>query len=582
MGRIGNLLRRIRLPDRAELRERVHDWMRTEGRWYATSAAVHFLGLMCLLLVPAALMKSNSKLGVAPSFESPEMEQLPPVELSHFRMGTPPLDPTELNTETLLMLDPPGHKAQYNDASPIFKEAGGGTPQGNKQLNFGGLGGFNIKAFGEGARVRGRGGVGNGLGTGTHAGFGGAGEGFGGRGSGHRDELLSRFGGTRDTERAVGAALYWLHRHQEGGGNWSLAQFSHHCKDHPCSGVSNLRADSGATALAILCYLAAGQTHKSNGPYRDTIHKGLFWLVKKQTSDGDLAAGGEQPMYSHGLATIALCEAYGMTKDPHLGNPAQAAVAFIERAQNAASGGWRYEPQQFGDTSVFGWQVMALKSAQMAGLAVNSMALEKCEKWLSLVAKGANGGLFSYQQYGSGKDMPSPSMTAVGQLCRQYMGAAADSPAMIEGKELLRANPPLNSESALRDTYYWYYATQVMFNLGGPQWDEWNRAMRHTLLETQCKDGCAAGSWDPERPTLDIWAGKGGRIVTTTLSTLTLEVYYRYLPLYQINHKERAPLAPPAAGEPVMVQNPAQNPATDPHPLEKPADAPAASHGIGL
>ena len=104
---------------------------------------------------------------------------------------------------------------------------------------------------------------------------------------------------------------------------------------------------------------------------------------------------------------------------------------------------------------------------------------------------------------------------------------------MIEGKEYLRAHPPENSDNAIRDTYYWYYATQVMFNLGGPEWDQWNRTMRRMLIETQCQDGCAMGSWDPERPTPDIWGMKGGRMVTTTLSTLTLEVYYRYLPLYR-------------------------------------------------
>ena len=127
----------------------------------------------------------------------------------------------------------------------------------------------------------------------------------------------------------------------------------------------------------------------------------------------------------------------------------------------------------------------------------------------------------------------------------------------------------------MRDTYYWYYATQVMFNLGGPQWDQWNRLMRHTLIETQCKEGCAMGSWDPERPTLDVWSGKGGRIITTAMSTLTLEVYYRYLPLYRIHGGEAGPAPPPAAsaGPPVMAQNPGEAP---------PVSAPEPSHGIGL
>jgi hypothetical protein len=574
MGRIWNAVRRIRIPPRAELRDWFDHWMRTEGRWYGASALVHLLALMCLLFAPIAIVATQHS--DAPTFVSPAEEKFEPVDLTHFHLGDPPLDPTELTTESLKLLQPPSQTAQFNDNSPVFKEAGGGTPEESKLPSLGGLGGFSVKSFASGAQVHGRGGVGSGQGFGTHAGVGGAGEGFGTRGSGHR-EALSGLGGTHATERAVAAALYWLSRHQETAGNWSLSHFNSHCTDHPCSGRSELREDSGATALALLTFLAAGQTHKSDGPYRDAIHKGIFWLVKKQSSEGNLAVGNDQPMYSHGLATIALCEAYGMTHDPHVGGAAQSAVAYIERAQDQNSGGWRYVPQSFGDTSVFGWQVMALKSAQMAGLAVNTMCLEKGELWLNLVAKGSNRGLYAYQQYREA----SPTMTAVGMLCRQYMGARSDTPAMLEGKEYLKEYPPINSENSVRDTYYWYYATQVMFNLGGPDWDNWNRMMRRTLIETQCKSGCAMGSWDPERPTLDIWGMKGGRIVSTALSTLTLEVYYRYLPLYRVNKQDQqqGPVAPLPPVDPVMAQ---QNPVSDPGPLEKPAAAPTVGHGIGL
>ncbi len=86
-----------------------------------------------------------------------------------------------------------------------------------------------------------------------------------------------------------------------------------------------------------------------------------------------------------------------------------------------------------------------------------------------------------------------------------------------------------------RDTYYWYYATQVMHNVPGPEWDTWNRQMRRVLIESQVKEGCAAGSWDPARPTPDRWREQGGRLMVTSLACLTLEVYYRYLPLYKLD-----------------------------------------------
>ena len=171
----------------------------------------------------------------------------------------------------------------------------------------------------------------------------------------------------------MAAALYWFHRHQESAGNWSLSQFARHCKEHPCSGQSDLRQTPAPPPWPSCTYLAAGQTHKTPGPYRDTIQRGLFWLIKRQTPEGNLAVGAEQPMYAHGLATIALCEAYGMSKDPHIGNAAPGGRGLHRAGAEPRDRRLALSSQESGDTSVFGWQVMALKSAQMAGLAVNSL-----------------------------------------------------------------------------------------------------------------------------------------------------------------------------------------------------------------
>ena len=102
---------------------------------------------------------------------------------------------------------------------------------------------------------------------------------------------------------------------------------------------------------------------------------------------------------------------------------------------------------------------------------------------------------------------------------------------MVEGTAYLVRNLP---DNALRNLYYWYYGTQVMHNQPGPEWDSWNRKMRRILVDTQCTTDCAAGSWDPQKPSPDPWAGQGGRLMTTSLAALTLEVYYRHLPLYQL------------------------------------------------
>ena len=394
-------------------------------------------------------------------------------------------------------------------------------------LQTGGSDGFDVKACGQGIDVMGK----RGVGAATNAG-----EGFGGRGSGHRKAMLASGGGTRQSERAVAAALHWLWRHQLSDGSWSLSQYKQRCSDGSCTGTGSSKADTGATGLGLLPYLAAGQTHKTKGPYRETIQRGLLWLLRHQERDGNLAKGCDQPMYSHGLATIALCEAYGLTHDNAVGHAAQGAVNYILAAQNKNDFGWRYTPGQAGDTSVVGWQVMALKSAHMAGLDVGgSYGLEAVGKWFDLVKSGPNNSNFSYQPSGGA----TPPMTSVGLLCRQYLGTKRDDPMMVDGVKYLMGHMP---DEKLHNVYYWYYATQVLHNYTGYDWDTWNRTMRKLLISTQTREGCASGSWSPDSPSADAWGRQGGRHMLTALSALTLEIYYRYLPLYKSDEKDTNPL----------------------------------------
>lgn len=341
-------------------------------------------------------------------------------------------------------------------------------------------------------------------------------------------------------EKAVAAALVWLARHQNPDGSWSINHtHSRKCIDGTCTGPGQSESFAGATALGVLPFLGAGNTHLDQSkdpshrkfPYRLTVAKALHWLIAHQKENGDLS-NGEHQMYAHGLATIALCEAYGMTNDQAIGRAAQSAVQFIQSGQNER-GGWRYQHgTNDGDTSVFGWEMMALKSAQMAGISVDPQKLERGRKWLSLVAAAGNGtsqsgGQFAYTPGAR----PTPCMSAVGLLITQYLGAPRSDPVLTGGVQHLMANLPKVED---RNIYYWYYAAQVMHNMLGSDWDTWNRHTRRILIESQCQSGCASGSWDPHAPTRDAWGAQGGRLMVTSLSCLTLEVYYRYLPLYRL------------------------------------------------
>jgi hypothetical protein len=134
---------------------------------------------------------------------------------------------------------------------------------------------------------------------------------------------------------------------------------------------------------------------------------------------------------------------------------------------------------------------------------------------------------------------PSRVMTAEALLMRQYLGWRRDTPDMIEGAQWLRTNPPqygqptTSQPSGDRDAYYWYYATQVMFQMQGDYWRDWNDRLQPLVLASQVKQGPLAGSWDPQLPVPDRWGYWGGRIYLTSMHLLMLEVYYRHLPIYQ-------------------------------------------------
>jgi hypothetical protein len=334
---------------------------------------------------------------------------------------------------------------------------------------------------------------------------------FHGRSAATRKWALINGGGTGASEAAVAKGLQWLARNQASDGSWRL---DGNFQDR---GTPN---DIAGTAFGLLPLLAAGKTHKAaeENPHDKPVERALLFLIRKQDRRSGYLGGG---MYAHGLATIALCEAYGMTQDGALRRPAQLAVNYIMRAQHGG-GGWRYAAGQAGDTSVTGWQIMALKSAQMAGLDVQDLVLRKAQRYLDSCCDTANEG-YGYVGVGS-----TPTMSAVGLLCRQYLQAwGPQNLRLIKGIDNnLKPYPP----GSMKNLYYYYYATQVMHHFGGAAWKQWNEKMRDSLVKSQDQSsGPNLGSWSSAG---DLHGPSGGRLMTTSLALLTLEVYYRHLPLY--------------------------------------------------
>ena len=345
-----------------------------------------------------------------------------------------------------------------------------------------------------------------------------------GRQVGRQEALVNAFGGSDATQAAVARALEWLARQQDKkDGLWSL--------QGPYADGGSQENRLAATAMALLAFQGAGNTTRE-GKYKAVVAKAWKSLVAKQLADGHFDFTPPIPthhaLYSHAQATIAACELYGMTKAGFDAEPARRAVAYAVKAQGR-NGGWRYEPGHDGDMSVTGWYMMALKSAEMAGLDVPQQAFEGIETFLDAVAveKGA--------RYGYRLDSPqkppvqiTDAVSAEGLLCRQYLGWPRDDPRLVKGIELLLASKFIDYEND-KDVYAWYYVTQIVHHVGGEPWGRWNARLREVLPKEQVQKGPESGSWDPS---LDKWGHIGGRLFMTCFCVYMLEVYYRHLPIY--------------------------------------------------
>jgi hypothetical protein len=140
---------------------------------------------------------------------------------------------------------------------------------------------------------------------------------------------------------------------------------------------------------------------------------------------------------------------------------------------------------------------------------------------LDSVSAGRNGGRYGYDN----RNASRRAMTAEGLFSRQLLHTPRERADMQESVAFLATELP---QAGNPDFYHWYYGTLGLFQHQGEVWDQWNTRMRRILVDGQVKQGEHAGSWDAKGPNSE----RMGRIVSTAMATLSLEVYYRYLPMY--------------------------------------------------
>jgi len=341
-----------------------------------------------------------------------------------------------------------------------------------------------------------------------------------------RSQIVAQNGGDSRTEAAVARALKWLAQNQSADGRWDASQYGAGVavdsfgQDRNGAGA---QADTGITALALLAFLGNGQTHLQ-GEYRKNIQHGLEFLLRSQGTDGNLAGEAKlfAMMYCHGMSLLAISEAYAISGDQRLKPYVERGVQFTLYAQNSSTGGWRYRPGDRGDMSQFGWQVMALKSAELGGIPIPNRTRTGMHSFLVSVSSGSYGGLASYRQ----GERTSRTMTAEALACRFFLDQFDHPKLLQEATDFIVQEPPQDGKANL---YYWYYGTLAMYHAKNKHWSTWNDSLKRQLLARQRLDGSLEGSWDADT----VWGGYGGQVFSTAMATLCLEVYYRYLPVLE-------------------------------------------------
>jgi hypothetical protein len=311
------------------------------------------------------------------------------------------------------------------------------------------------------------------------------------------------------TETAIKGALKWLASKQNGNGSWSASEGDRH--------------EVAMTGYVLIAFMSAGQL-PDEGEYGKNVANGVSFLLNCVKPDGFIQSGNTN-MYGHGVAAIALGEAYGQTKDPRIRPKLESVVQLIVKCQND-QGGWRYAPRVGdADLSVTVLQVVALRAAKNAGLDVPQATIDRAIRYVHACHDDRSGG-FTYQPRNR---QPGFARTAAAiyslQVCGQY-----EDPRLAKASKFLFDNK--NDRQWF--TYGHFYAAPAQYMIGGETWERWYADMRTFLLKPIDQRGAMKTQgemvwWEP------VYDGGGrvGAVYSTAVYTMILSMPYHYLPLYQ-------------------------------------------------
>lgn len=298
---------------------------------------------------------------------------------------------------------------------------------------------------------------------------------FGYRSGGGKKRAVGRFGGTRHSESSVQASSSWFARQQRGDGSFQ-------------AGPSAL----SETALVALVYLGAGYDHRIPSKHRASVQRALDWIVKQDLRQATLP--------EHLMALTALAEAYAMSNDPGLLDPVRAGWnAVTLRLQGSEPLSWLDRTEPFAGPEVLAWAAIAAKSMQTSGAAETAAIQQRILGWSGLL----------------GGHRDRDAARAAELIIQIFSGGSTPRLAPAEVQRLCAQVPTWYRRGRI-DLIHCY--SLALFQLGGTAWEQWNTSVRDLLVQQQSADG----SWNAPHA--------GGMIAATALASLTLEIYYRYLP----------------------------------------------------
>jgi len=283
-------------------------------------------------------------------------------------------------------------------------------------------------------------------------------------------------------------------------------------------GTSGYARNVAICGLSGMAFLASGST-PTRGPHAEQIDRCIEYLLSQTSDAGFITApdAASRSMYGHGFATLFLCEVYGMAPQPELRDRLGQAVELIVGSQNA-EGGWRYQPQpNDADVSVTVCQVMALRAARNAGIAVPRETIDLAIAYVQ-GCQNDDGG-FRYTL--ATKNQPSQFARSAAGVVALYNAGIYEGNAIESGLDYLDHFRPGKAKAG-RDGFYFYahyYAAQAMWHAGGQRWQQWYPPIRDELVARQRTDG----SW------LDSICAEYG----TAMACIVLQVPNNYLPILQ-------------------------------------------------